>query len=550
LSDSTVSEAAISPDAVQGGGAAEASAPWYRRIELTPLNVVIIVATVIALGLRLYQLARPSFLLGVTEYDDGPYFGSAVRLVNGALPYKDFLIVQPPGITYLMLPSALLSKVAGTAWGMASGRILTAAASAAGTALAGVLVRHRGMLAVMITCAISALYPDSLRASHTVLVEAWLVLFCLLGALALFEKDKLTASKRRLVWGGLAFGFAGLVEIWAIAPVLVLGVLLLPWPRRLVRFGLCVVAGFVLPIVPFAVLATKGLYRGLVTAQIGSRAGAVPVPTWYRLQQMTGLVQVSLSHAMIAAVTLLIILVVAAGLLAPMLRSGKMRVPALDLFAAGAAAAVVVMFLLPSQFHYHFSAFLTPFLAISVGLAVASIIAAVAPRQAGGDASTWRAVAGSLSGMLALLVAAVGLLATVDLGHWEQTAPFPVMPTAQLKVIDRLVPPGACMVTDDASVTIMANRFVSDVPGCPLLVDSIGTDYGLADGRDPATGAAKFPALVAVWHNSFARAQYVWLTGREAHRMPWTPALLAFFHAHFTPVLHYVDGTLYRRSSK
>ncbi len=562
MSDSTVSEAAVSPEAAAGGAAARARAPWYRRIELTPVNVVIIVSTVIALALRLYQLTRPGFLLSVTEYDDGPYFGSAVRLVNGALPYKDFLIVQPPGITYLMLPSALLSKVTGTAWGMASGRILTAAASAAGTALAGMLVRHRGLLAVMITCAISALYPDSLRAAHTVLVEAWLVLFCLLGLLALFEQDKLTSSKRRLAWGGLAFGLAGVVEIWAIAPVLVLGVLLLPWrggvqggrparavqSRRLARFAIFAAIGFVLPILPFAVLAPKGLYRGLVTAQIGSRAGAVPVPVWYRLQQMTGLVQVTLSHAMIAAVTLVIVLVVAAGLIVPMLRSGKLRVPALDLFAAGASLAVVVMFLVPSQFHYHFSAFLTPFLAVSVGLAVASVIAAVTPAEAGAAAGigTWR----GLTGMLAVLVAAVGLVATVDLARWEQTAPFPVVPPAQLKVIDKIVPAGACMVTDDASVTLMANRFVSSVPGCPLLVDSIGTDYGYANGRDPATGAAKFPALVAIWHNSFAHAQYVWLSGREAHRMPWTAALHAFFNARFTPVVHYVDGTLYRRSGQ
>jgi hypothetical protein len=288
------------------------------------------------------------------------------------------------------------------------------------------------------------------------------------------------------------------------------------------------------------------------------------VPIWYRLQQMTGLVQASLPHAVLALFTLVIVAVVALGLVLPMLPrggrggsspqgsySGKFRVPALDLFAAGGALAVVVLFLLPSQFHYHFSAFLTPFLAAAVGLAIATIVAAVWPgdREAAA-AGSWRAVTASLSGMLALGVAVLGLLLTFVMGRWEQTAPFPNMPTAQLKVIDRVVPSGACMVTDDASVTIMANRFVSDVPGCPLLVDSIGTDYGLADGRDPQTGAAKFPALVAVWHNEFAHAQYVWLSGREAHRMPWTPALMAFFHAHFTPVVTYLDGTLYRRTAQ
>ena len=53
------------------------------------------------------------------------------------------------------------------------------------------------------------------------LVEPWLVLFCLLGALALFDGNRLTSSRKRLLWGGIAFGFAGCIEVWAIFPVIV-----------------------------------------------------------------------------------------------------------------------------------------------------------------------------------------------------------------------------------------------------------------------------------------------------------------------------------------
>jgi alpha-1,2-mannosyltransferase len=66
--------------------------------------------TLLGLGLRLYLLSQPGYLLGVTQYDDGPYFGSALRLVHGALPYRNFIIVQPPGITLLMTPAALLAQ--------------------------------------------------------------------------------------------------------------------------------------------------------------------------------------------------------------------------------------------------------------------------------------------------------------------------------------------------------------------------------------------------------------------------------------------------------
>jgi hypothetical protein len=99
---------------------------------LTPISVAIGVCTLLALALRLLLLSRPGYLLGVTEYDDGPYFGSAVNLIHGFLPYGSFVLVQPPGITLLMVPSALLSEATGTAHPMPPGRILTTLAPCAG----------------------------------------------------------------------------------------------------------------------------------------------------------------------------------------------------------------------------------------------------------------------------------------------------------------------------------------------------------------------------------------------------------------------------------
>jgi alpha-1,2-mannosyltransferase len=125
--------------------------------------VTIAVVTLLALGLRLYQLWRPGYLLSVTEYDDGPYFGSAVRLVNGSIPYRDFLLVQPPGITLLMTPSALLGKLVGTDWAIASGRLLTVVAGTASVTLGGLLARHRGIFAVLVAC---GLPPSSRTASR------------------------------------------------------------------------------------------------------------------------------------------------------------------------------------------------------------------------------------------------------------------------------------------------------------------------------------------------------------------------------------------------
>jgi hypothetical protein len=98
-------------------------------------------------------------------------------------------------------------------------------------------------------------------------------------------------------------------------------------------------------------------------------------------------------------------------------------------------------------------------------------------------------------------------------------------------------PPGACVVTDQVVLTLVANRFVSDIPGCPLLVvDSVGTDYALAR-PEPIDGRGEVPAAVAVWRNALRRAQYVWLSGRQLHRVPWTSGLLSYFHHHFTWIM-------------
>jgi len=49
--------------------------------------------------LRLSLLSRPGYLSGFTQYNDGVYFGKAVRLVHGAIAYRDFAMAQPPGGT-------------------------------------------------------------------------------------------------------------------------------------------------------------------------------------------------------------------------------------------------------------------------------------------------------------------------------------------------------------------------------------------------------------------------------------------------------------------
>jgi Glycosyltransferase family 87 len=494
----------------------------------TPTRLIAAIA-LLGLGLRVYCLMRPGYLTGVTEYDDGSYFGSAVRLVHGQLPYRDFVFVQPPGIMLLMAPVALLAKVTGTATGLVIGRILTMGVGTVSIVAVGLLVRHRGMLAVLISCGIAAVHPNAVMAAHTILVEPWLVLFCLLGALAIFDGDRLTTSTRRAAWAGAAFGFAGVVEAWAIVPVLVLVALGIRRPRRTLAFAAGVTAGFGIPTVPFAALAPASFYNSVVTAQIGSRANAFTVYVLYRLRLMTGVSVMRHAPGILSLLgaALIVGFVLAAALVAWWLLR---RPPApLDWFAAATGVIMAVLFLWPPQFHYHFVGFLVPFMGMTVGLAAARLMLAV--RLQG-----LRRRAASLARSVPAALAALAVLVGAGLQLHSESRLHPTVTPAQLALVRRLVPPGACVLADQVAYIVAADRFVARSPDCPAIDDGTGVNYALSHGLSTGTGAGSVASVAALWRSAFAHSQYVWLSVHAYKRIPWIPSIQAYFHAHFTRI--------------
>jgi hypothetical protein len=517
-----------------------------RGFRWTPAAIVIAVAAIVATGLRAYQLSRPGFLLGATEYDDGPYFGSAVRLISGVLPYKSFVVVQPPGITLLMVPAAAVGKISGSAAaGMAIGRILTAAASVAAVVLAGLWVRHRGMLAVLVTCGVLAVYPDAVGAAHTVLVEPWLVLFTLAGLITVFDRDQVTPRARRLGWGGVLLGVAGLVEGWAIVPVLVLLAVIAATTgaQRWRRAGWVaggVAAGFIIPVAPFLAASPHGVYRSLITAQIGRRAHAVRVGAVDRLRDMAGLTDFQLPSTGAVVFISVVIAVAIVGFTVAAWILARKPPPPLDAFAVVATAAVIGMLWWPNQFHYHFSAFLAPFLAAAIGLSAARWAGALAAaRPAAAPWLRW-----GTSGL------AAGLLIWFSVLHFGTESRLgPYISPAEISSVTRTIPRGACVVSDEASYLLMANRFSSDVPGCSQMIDGLGTDLALSGGLKPETGAGRHPAVAAAWRSAFRHAGYALLTISQYKRIPYTHGLRQYFRSNFAEAAHDARGdALYVRT--
>jgi alpha-1,2-mannosyltransferase len=505
------------------------------------VTVVIIVATLLAIGLRLYDLSRPGYLLGISEYDDGTDFGSAVRLVYGWLPYRDFIMVQPPGITLLMAPVALITKGMGTDIGMAVGRVLTTLAGAAAIPVIGLLTRHRGVLAVIVSCGVVAVFPDSILASRTVLLEPWLVLFCLLGALAMFDGDRVTTSARRILAAGILFGFAGAIKVWAILPVVVILVLIARQPRRAGLFAGGVALGFGVPVLPFALTAPSTFYRGVIVAQL-IRTDVTRIPEGYRLQQMFGLTHTAQLPAPVLVIIGIAFAVLIAALAVLGSRLAHSQPPALDWFAYGTCALVVAAFLWPADFYYHYAAFLAPFLALVIALPLSRLLAALPARRARSRSGLIR------PGVTVLATLVIVVLAVLQVAGESHEASG--VPASEIAAAQRIIPPGACVATDQVSYTIAINRFVSTVPGCSLMVDGVGTDYTLSEGHNGQNGAGRSPAVAAVWMAAFRAAQYAWLTSQATRRIPWTPQLRAYFDSHFVPLIKGPDWLYGRRPAR
>jgi hypothetical protein len=533
-----------------------------RAYWLSPAGLLIAIATIVALGLRCAIFTQSSFLTsGSVEYDDGVYLGSAIRLLQGILPYKDYAFLQPPGILIVALPFAAIAKLASAKMAMAAARLATACAGAACVALAGNLVRHRGALVTGVTCGLLAIYPADIMAARTLLLEPWMNLCCLLAATAAFSAGRL-AGPRRLALAGVALGFATTIKFWAAIPVAVLlaVILLVPGQRwaRARWYVLAVAGGFLVPVAAFAGSVPLGFLRDTLLYQ-ATRVGA-STPLAVRLDHLTGLTVVLGAHGLAItpgsytlfqadstgsmeptsaglALPLAVIIAAAALIVIPYARWRRDRSP-LEWFALATAVAAAAAIVSYSAFFYHYPAFPAPWLAIAGGAAAGALAQARAMTE-----RARRAVTAAVAVAVAVAVIAVAALEVIQVdGVYVQGNPY----------VADTIPAGACVVSDQVSLTISANRFTAAAPGCPDVVDSLAQTLALSHGVSPAGGAGKSQAVVSGWESIFSKAQFVWLTDGYQSRVPWTPQLNAWFRANFRLVRvfpRYNDSRVYAKIS-
>lgn len=400
-----------------------------------------------AAAVTAYQLSRPGLLFGMTA-DISVYFGSAVRLVHGIVPYRDFVLVQPPGLILLGTPFAGLSEAIGTRDGLAALRLCTPLLSAGTVLAAARAVRHLGPAPVIAAGAVVALFPAELYALSSVLLEPVVNLLCLLGAVLAFEAGDWSPSARRVGAAGVLFGLACAVKLTAAVPLAALVVVALPAARRLLpRITLGAAAGFVLPCVAFFALAPGSFWRDIVAAQVGRTGG--------------------LGHSVLLATAALAL----AGLTLLVRVSPLAR---LALLATGWTALAAVA---PREAYPQYPALIAPWAALLAAVAIAQL--------------------GSRTRAAAVAVAAIG--AGVLLISQLYTIQRLSAPDAA-RTVDAVIPAGACVISDKPRLLLTTDRFQSGRGSCTSMTDPFGTSLALG---------ARSAAGIAAWRSMVESADYI-----------------------------------------
>jgi hypothetical protein len=336
------------------------------------------------------------------------------------------------------------------------------------------------------------------------------------------------AGNRRLVWGGVAFGFAMAINLWAVIPLAIVGLLLARWPRRVAALAAGAAAGLIVLVLPFLAAAPGRLIKDTITSQatkadqLGLLNRLTLLGRWQRMKDLAGL---AIFHAFPARGGAFVLLTIVVAVLATYMMAcvfvGRLPAP-LDWYALIGALAVIILFLWPQLYYPHYGAFEGPFLALALALPVGLL------RPAESRIHLGAALAVGMTA--AVLVAGVSLW---QVGSMTRYKPLE-MPSA-IATADRLIPPGSCVVTNEASVTIVANRFISNVPGCPSVVDSYGTFLALTDGWTSGARPPVIRAAVRTWETWLARADYLWIDpAGSGGQLPWTPAFYSYIVSHFT----------------
>lgn len=417
---------------------------WTRKDILARRETLLVAVALVALAVRLFPILRGGGLGFYNGYDDGVYYAAADSLTFGRLPYRDFLLLHPPGIAVLLFPIAAIGRATTDATGMAIARCLFMAMGALNAALVAALAYRWSRRAAIVGGLLYACWYPAVLTEQSARLEPVGATMLLVALLLLLRREN-PPGWRSYVFAGAALGFASGVKIWCAAPWLVV-VLWLLVVRRWRGAALTVAGGagvLAVLLTPFFAQAPVRMFNMVIRDQF--RRPEVRAHLGLRLSSIFGISsEQSTTHPYIAVI---VGTVVAIGLVCCLFdRDGRV-------IAALFGCNLAVLLTSPSYFR-HYAEFVAP-LAVLV-VAVGGHVLASRRRE------------------IAMVPAAVGVALAAGSGvavglSPETVATLPAALTAS-------APPG-CIKSDEPGVLIQMDRLSSDLAGgCPIAVDIWGTE--------------------------------------------------------------------------
>ncbi|HET9648418.1 MAG TPA: hypothetical protein VFP34_09330 [Microlunatus sp.] len=405
-------------------------------------------------------------LFGHLGYDGTVYYAAAVGLIEGRLPYRDTLLLHPPGIVLALLPFAGLGGLIGDPMALAVGRLTWMGLGALSAVLVATVLRPYGRVPALVGGLTYAVLVPAVWDEHSTTLEG-LGSVCLIGAVALLaaRPDIRPSAFACLAAGGL-LGLAASTKIWYVAVALApVGWL---WVRYGRRAALQLIAGLTCSVIlfclPFFVAAPQQMWRMVVADQFGRPRQTPSVSA--RLLDIVGLPGVVARHPVAAA--LVVATAVAAAVLAARIPVGRLALALLGV--------CLPILLLSPPWSLDYGGLTAPVVALILGSATAALI--IRDRVPGVDRPAQLSDRSLPSRSVAIgLVLLIGLSSYVVLAHPGRSYGHRFPGTSLAAVLG---PVPGCITTDDPELLVATDLLRRNLArGCPLVVDLGGYSYDL-----------------------------------------------------------------------
>ena len=420
---------------------------------------------IIAFLARWESVQQSGGFYALLGYDEGVYFGAATSFVSGLMPYRDFVLVHPPGSVVFLSPFALFGKLTSDSSGWVAGRVFVMLIGAFNAAMVFVIARRISLVAAVVSGGLYAVWAPVIHVERTTMLEAFALSAIVIALWALRSKEE---QAWRLILAGAFLGMGSATKLWGLVPLAVIVIWLLlgrAWRAASITTGASILA-FMAIVIPFAALDPHRMFDLVIRAQMGRGRGGT-----HELGRLARMFNVDLSFIASSPRFMTAVGLIAVSLVTAAMAIAWWKVTASRIWVALLAVQLIVLMAVPVYFE-GYSSFITPALMLVTGATVSTLWAM---------SGSWARVPTPVTrGVLCAVLVSVALIS----GYRSIHSGHDLRP--DLGSIAGPTQGARCVGSDSAGLLILTNTLTRNVErGCPTIVDFDGTVYSFDAGSNP-----------------------------------------------------------------